>query len=286
MVELAWGGSINATVNQSFGVHTMTFPRIPIGGGRVIVGHRAGTEPVRNAAFAEVVHESGNSEREAVQTGAGPSTRSASGRAPLHFSEKIRSLANYLPLKTVSKNSPESIRELEKSIYQEGRYYQGSTKSEVQRWRSEDMNPDRKITSSAVKAKSVLIKYTKDEKLKRYLAAGFDENEAGKLVEEANVEKQWQTEEAVALRHVYFTKEKAGPFTNAASYATMKASLDDPPKINRSFFDNSALEKFEIKPDPVSDGGFRSSRSIPLGYTLQPKTSNIKVTEASEAYKS
>lgn len=265
----------------------MLLPRIRLVGNRALSNDKTGNDMQKEQEFTGALEE----DKRLEQTVVDHATRSASTKAPLHFSEPRRSLTNCVTssLKNTNRSKEETldkainssdkfvdqadkIKELRKHIYTEGRYYQGTTKSEVEKWRSQDMDPQNKGQSSWSKARDIFQQRKEDQ--------GFNERDVNRSLE---------FEDDTVKKNVYFTKLKtnSGYPDNASFYAALKSSREDPPKISRSFFDKTTLENLKIVQDTNSrkNEGFRTDQTVPLGYTLQAKYSPVKITLASELYK-
>lgn len=166
------------------------------------------------------------------------------------------------------KNSPANIAELRRITYDSGRYYQGTTQDEARQWQDGDMDPAKKLTTSAAKLDQ---------------HPGLQNNR----VAERFVKGEIKT----AMAHLYFTQDKSPKLTTrgeapgAASYAAMKATKDNPPKLVRTFFSKTALETLGFDRDPSSGNGIMTSGVVPNGYLLKEKNSPVEVSEASEGFK-
>jgi hypothetical protein len=158
-------------------------------------------------------------------------------------------------------NQDSALKSLAQIAYRKGRYYQGTTSSEVEMWRAEDMSTDRKTTSAAVKWMEHPPKYMS--------------------------RKDMQPEADRAMKHLYFTQCKTRhPSPGAVEYATMKATPEDPPKLHRAYFDKAARKELKLKFDFAAFGAVRTKETIPAGYALQSSQSPVtSVTKASEAFK-
>ncbi len=153
-------------------------------------------------------------------------------------------------------------KELGQSVYEEGRFYQGTTDVQAADRRANGMDPNHKVGSSVDNG----------------IALGVVRLHPGQ------VEKFRSN----ALTHFYFTKFRTGNRAGmgAVDYARLASAKGGRPKVIRAFLTEES--SVSLQPDPDSVAGslaFRTRDKVASGSVLPSKKAPSTVTKASEDFR-